>query len=134
MENFDNGVSIELKDAIMEVSVCLDKINSQSIWTSEQGLRYIKLDVFINAQPNQFNKHAKVQQSLSQEARELGFQKQYCGSGRFVQLNGKNIRNLTQQTKEGNKSVADLLYGQNEQPKPQTETAQDTNQEDDLPF
>ena len=86
---------MKVEDAIFEVSINYDKLRTENLWTSDTGERWIKLDVFLNQNPDRFGKHIRVQQSLTKVERDLGIQKTYIGGGRLVNLNGNDVRDYT---------------------------------------
>ena len=86
---------MKVEDAIFEVSINYDKLRTENLWTSDSGERWVKLDVFLNENPDQFGKHIRVQQSLTKVERDLGIKKEYIGGGRLVNLNGNDVRDYT---------------------------------------
>lgn len=89
---------MKLEDAIFEVSINLDKMDLESeqrVWKSAKGERWTKISLFVNEQPDKYNNHGRVQQTISKAERDMGMKAEYVGNAKLVVLNGNNVREYT---------------------------------------
>lgn len=76
---------------LIQLSIDLDKIDKDRIFTAKSGKKYYSLTVSVNDEANQYGSNVSAWSAQSKEERDAKKDRVFCANGKVVWTDGKPL-------------------------------------------
>lgn len=67
---------------LLSISIDVTKLDKSRFYAGKNGAKYASLDIWVDDEPDKYNRDASVSESQTKEEREAKAKKNYVGSGK----------------------------------------------------